>query len=57
MNDNIKTLNPYASEDFEFKKFNKARLDNIRREVENFHREKRNEIKKMKRAYYDENSI
>jgi len=48
------TLSPSQDPDFDFKKFNKDRLDKIRRDVDNFHRAKRKEIQKMKRAYYDE---
>ena len=54
MTDENKIPDPYADKDFEWKKFDKDRIEQLRRDVEEFKREKRKELQSMRRSYNEQ---
>ena len=53
MIDYIKTLSKEGAEEHKWEEYHKVRIEKIRREVENFKRQKREELKQLKRSYYN----
>jgi hypothetical protein len=53
MIDYTKTLTKKGAKEHEWEEVHKVRIKKIQREVENFKRQKREELKKLKRSYYE----